>query len=210
MSIETNAGSRSWFKQIAHWLAELLLVFLGAYAAFWLSGYQQRQQDAQRRDQILASLEDYVREIVVQSEENAVAKEKAATAFENALAAGEMPAVGSISFTTDYSPTDTATFLQGGGLNLLEVKTLTAMREADSVTRAFLSDAAHDQKLSDELIVPNLDKGPEAFYNLETKQLKEPFTIYPKTLRSYADYFQRMAKSYRALLEQIRSERKRR
>jgi len=210
MSIETNAGSRSWFGQIAHWLAELLLVFLGAYAAFWLSGYQQRQQDSQRRDQILASLEDYVQLIVTQSEENAVSQEKHAAQFESALAAGEMPSIRPITWTTDYSPTDTATFLQGGGLSLLEVKTLNAMRQADSVTRELLSKASHDQKLSDELIFPNLGKGNEAFYNLETKQLKEPFTIYPKTLRSYADYFQRMAKSYRALLDQIRAERRRR
>jgi len=68
MSAETNGRARSRFGRIAHWLAELLLVFLGAYAAFWLSGYQQRQQDAQRRDQILASLEEYVQLVVTQSE----------------------------------------------------------------------------------------------------------------------------------------------
>jgi phosphodiesterase/alkaline phosphatase D-like protein len=209
MSAETNRTRRTWTGQLAHWVAELLLVFLGAYAAFWLSGYQQRQQDLQRRDQILASLEDYVQEIVVQSEHNAVSQEEHAAAFERAVAAGEMPPVRPITWTTDYSPTDTATFLQGGGLNLLDVKTLNAMRQADSVTRELLSKASHDEKLSDELIYPNLGKGAEFFYNLETKQLKEPFTAYPKTLRSYVEYFQRMAKSYKELLDQIRAERKR-
>jgi len=32
-------------------------VFVGVYAAFWLNNYQQHRQDAERRDQILASLE---------------------------------------------------------------------------------------------------------------------------------------------------------
>jgi hypothetical protein len=209
MTTDANGGQRPFLARLTHWLAELLLVFLGAYAAFWLSGYQQRQQDAQRRDQILVSLEEYVQQIVVQSEQNAVSQEKHTADFERALAAGEMPAVRPITWTTDYSPTDVATFLQGGGLSLLDVKTLTAMRNADSVTRELLSKALHDQKLSDELIVPTLGKGNEAFYNLETKQLKEPFTAYPKTLRSYAEFFQRMAKGYQTLLDQVRAERRR-
>ncbi len=196
-------------SRLGHWAAELLLVFLGAYAAFWLNGFQQRQQDTQRRDQILASLEEYVQLIAAQSEKNAVAQEKRAAEFERALAAGEMPAIKPIVWTTDYSPTDIASYVQAGGLNLLDVKTLTTMRNADLVTRSGLSSALHDQKLSDELIVPNLGKGTSAFYDPATKQLKEPFTAYPATLRSYADFFQRMSKAYNELLNQIRAERQR-
>jgi len=60
------------------------------------------------------------------------------------------------------------------------------------------------------LIVPNLAKGNEASYNLETKQLKQPFTAYPRTFRTYAELFRNRAKSYAQLLDQIRAERKRR
>ena len=42
--------------RLARWAAELVLVFIGVYAAFWLNSYQQHQQEANRRDQILASL----------------------------------------------------------------------------------------------------------------------------------------------------------
>jgi hypothetical protein len=73
-----------------------------------------------------------------------------------------------------------------------------------------LSGALHDQKLSDELTVPNLGKGISAFYDPETRQLKEPFTAYAKMLRSYADFFQRMSKAYKELLDQIRAERQQR
>jgi len=210
MSAETNGRARSRFGRIAHWLAELLLVFLGAYAAFWLSGYQQRQQDARRRDQILASLEEYVQLVVTQSEATAATQDQRAAEFERALAAGEMPPVKPIVWTTDYDPTDVASFVQGGGLNLLDIRTLTAMRTAESTTRNLISTALHDQKLSDELIVPNLAKGNEAFYNLETKQLKQPFTAYPRIFRTYAELFRNRAKSYAQLLDQIRAERKRR
>src|SRR2546430_5106289 len=53
---------RSRFSRFGRWIAELILVFVGVYAAFWLNSYQQHLQDAERRDQILASLEQQLRE----------------------------------------------------------------------------------------------------------------------------------------------------
>ena len=53
---------RSRFSRLAGWVAELVLVFIGVYAAFWLNNYQQHRQDAERRDQILASHEQQLRE----------------------------------------------------------------------------------------------------------------------------------------------------
>ena len=51
---------RSRFARFGRWVAELVLVFVGVYAAFWLSNYQQHQQDAERRDRILASIEQTI------------------------------------------------------------------------------------------------------------------------------------------------------
>jgi len=53
---------RSRLSRFGRWVAELVLVFVGVYAAFWLNNYQQHRQDAERRDQILASLEQQLRE----------------------------------------------------------------------------------------------------------------------------------------------------
>src|SRR5204863_534326 len=48
---------RSLLSRIGRWTAELVLVFVSVYAAFWLNNYQQHRLDAERRDQILAALE---------------------------------------------------------------------------------------------------------------------------------------------------------
>jgi hypothetical protein len=53
---------RSRFSRVGRWVAELVLVFVGVYAAFWLNSYQRHRQDAERRDQILASFEQQLRE----------------------------------------------------------------------------------------------------------------------------------------------------
>ncbi len=52
----------SRLSRLGRWAAELLLVFLGVYAAFWLNDYQQHRQGAEQRDRILASIEQMLRQ----------------------------------------------------------------------------------------------------------------------------------------------------
>src|SRR5436190_16737881 len=151
---ETTA-KRSLLSRIGRWAAELVLVFVGVYAAFWLSNYQEHRQDAGRRDQILASLEQKLREGIESGKINRAKQEQKAAEFRRALNAGEMPPLQPFVFITDYSPSDWATMLESGGVQLLDVQTLMAVRNDESVIRWGLSRMAWYEKLSDELIVPN-------------------------------------------------------
>src|SRR5438094_9137014 len=102
---------RTFAGRLARWAAELVLVFIGVYAAFWLNNYQQRQQDAERRDRILASIEQTLREGIESGKINRAKEEREAAEVRRALDAGEMPPLHSLVFTTDYSPDDFATLL---------------------------------------------------------------------------------------------------
>ena len=53
--------NRSLLSRVGRWTAELVLVFVGVYAAFWLNSYQEHREEAGRRDQILASFEEQLR-----------------------------------------------------------------------------------------------------------------------------------------------------
>src|SRR4029450_13135203 len=118
---------RSRFAHFGSWVAELILVFVGVYAAFWLNSYQQHQQDAERRDQILAFIEQTLREAIQSSKINRTREEEPEAAeFRRALDAGEMPPLHPFVFITDYSPGDFAALLQSGGIQLLDLDTLTA------------------------------------------------------------------------------------
>ena len=72
---------RSRLSRFGGWVAELILVFVGVYAAFWLSNYQQHRQDAERRDQILASLEQTLREGIESSKTATATEEREAAGF---------------------------------------------------------------------------------------------------------------------------------
>jgi hypothetical protein len=200
---------RSRFARFGRWVAELLLVFTGVYAAFWLNNYQQHRQDADRRDQILASFEQQLREGIESGKINRANQERRAAEFQRALNAGEMPPLQPFVFITDYSPTDWATMLQSGGVQLLDVQTLMAVRNDESVIRWGLNGMARYQKLSDELIVPNLNQDISFFYDPATRKLRKQFEIYPEALQANVKFANDLERTHTELLKQIQAERQR-
>jgi hypothetical protein len=201
---------RSRFAHVGGWVAELILVFVGVYAAFWLNNYQQHRQDAQRRDQILAFIEQTLSEGIESSKINrAREQEPEAAEFRRALDAGEMPPLRPFVFITDYSPSDLATMLQSGGVQLLDVQTLRALRSDESVIRWGLARMARYQKLSDDLIVPNLDQNISFFYDPVAKKLRKQFEIYPKALDERVNFANELERTHTELLKQIQAERQR-
>ena len=199
---------RSRFARFGRWVAELLLVFTGVYAAFWLNNYQQHRQDADRRNQILASFEQQLREGIESGKINRANQERKAAEFQRALNAGEMPPLQPFVFITDYSPTDWATMLQSGGVQLLDVQTLMAVRNDESVIRWGLNGMARYQKLSDELIVPNLNQDISFFYDPTTKKLRKQFEIYPEALQANVKFANDLERTHTELLKQIQAERR--
>jgi len=201
-------GRKTFSASLIRWTAELILVFIGVSAAFWLNNYQQREQDAKRRDQILASLEQTLREGLESGKVNAAQEEKRAAEFQRTLAVGEMPLRPFI-FETDYSPGDFATLLQARGVQLLDIKTLTALRNDESIIRWNLARLARYQKLSDELIVPNLDQDISFFYDPATRKLRKRFQMYPDALEDTVKFAHELDRNHTELLKLIQAERHR-
>jgi hypothetical protein len=209
MSTATTDRKAPFLSRAGRWIAELVLVFIGVYAAFWLNSYQQHQQDAERRDRILASIERLLREGIESGKINRAREEREAAEFQRALDAGDMPPLRPFVFITDYSPGDFATMLQSGGIQLLDLQTLTALRNDESVIRWGLSRIARYQKLSDELIVPNLDQDISFFYDPATKKLRKRFEIYSEALQATVKFANDLERTHSELLKRIQAERQR-
>lgn len=200
----------SLFAHVGRWVAEVVLVFVGVYAAFWLNNYQQQLEDAKRRDRILASIEENLREGIASGKVNRAKEERVEADFQRALDAGQMPPLHLFTFTTDYNAADFATLLQAGGIQLLDLKTLTALRNDESVIRWGLSRLAYYEKLSDELIAPNLDQDVSFFYDPATRKLRKRFEIYPDALKATVQFARDLERTHIELLKQIEAERRKR
>jgi hypothetical protein len=200
---------RSALRTLGRWLAELVLVFVGVYVAFWLNNYQQHQQERKRHDQILATLENELRDGIESAKAEAAREDRQVADFDRALGAGQMPPLRPFAFATDYSASDIATLLSSGGIELLDLKTLGAMRNLESTIRGGLSRMNHFEKLSDELIAPNVDQDISFFYDPATKKLWKRFEKYPDALHTAAQFFHDLEQAQEALLKQIQAERQR-
>ena len=99
--------------------------------------------------------------------------------------------------------------LQSGGVQLLDVQTLMAVRNDESVIRWGLSRMAWYQKLSDELIVPNLDQDVSFFYDPATKKLRKRFEIYPEALDARVRFANELERTHTELLKRIQAQRQR-
>lgn len=94
-------------------------------------------------------------------------------------------------------------------MQLLDVETLTALRNDESVIRWGLSRLQRYQKLSDELIVPNLAQDTSFFYDPATKKLRKPFEIYPDALQATVKFAHDLDRTHSELLKRIQAERHR-
>jgi hypothetical protein len=198
---------KSSFSKMGRWIIELVLVFIGVSAAFWLNNVQQHRQEAKRRDQILASIERTLRQGIESGKIETAKEEQQAAEFQGALDANEMPLLHPFVFTTDYNPGDFATLLQSGGIELLDVETLNALRNDESVIRWGLSRMARYQKLSDDLIVPNLDQEISFFYDPTSRKLRKRFDMYPEALQARVKFAHDLDRTHTELLKRIQAER---
>ena len=200
---------RHLWGRLRHWTSELVTVFIGVYAAFALNNYQTHRQERQRREQILDWVQSAYAELRDAMGREEAAMRKDATEFDRAVKAGETPRLFAFNYRGDYNPGDFATLLQSGGFDLLEVQTVRDIREVEGTLRQMVAVLQHDQQISDALVLPNLDKPPEFFYDPSTKGLRPSYSWYANFYQLELDYYRTIRGELNTLLKQLQTERER-
>lgn len=195
-----------WRAMLLDRLIELVIVFVGVYAAFVLNAYQIHEQERVRRAQMLSYLEGGAAQSEVKLKTVAQEYDRLINEFISRLEKGEMPEISPIAWSSSYNPNESAWLLQAGGLELLDIQTIARMRELDAAAGTGLSTMAHYQQLSDQLIVPHLGEGRAAFYDLETKKLRPQYARYPEMLQEGSRVLHDLAEKTEALAAQLRAE----
>ena len=205
-NVVNGFSKRGWTRAIIDRLIELVIVFVGVYAAFVLNAHQNHEQERQRRQQILAYLEKQATASAEKLQQVTASYDHQMNAFLTQLARGEMPEVTAISWASSYNANETNWILQAGGLELLDVATIARLKEVDVAASTGLSTMAHYQRLSDELIVPHLGQGRSFFYDPETKQLRPEYGQYPDILREGSRILHELSEKTNELVTQLRTE----
>lgn len=160
---------------------ELVIVFVGVYAAFLLNRMDSDRRDAKRRAAILDAVEREVSGEVSEFKENLARVDVEFAEFNRQLTAGEMPRLSIIYTNSSYSATDDATLLQSGGLELLDMETVELLRKVDTSERSLLEGTHNQFELS---LATLTNHNPDDFYDHATHQLKPEYRWYPAILRN--------------------------
>ncbi len=194
-------------RRRAHWVGELLTVFVGVYAAFFLNYRATHRQEHQRREQLLTWVDERYQGVLDNARTQTAALGKIVADFDAKTAAGQMPEIKPIGWVGDYDAADGIGLLQSGGYELLDIETIRDIRNTESSLRQLTSLATHAQQRSDTLILPNRGKDPTVFYDPATHRLRESYDWVPKAYEDLRKGFEDLEGDCTKLLAQVHAER---
>ncbi len=181
----------SLWQQAGRLLLELLVVFVGVYAAFALSTWQENQRDQARQQQILQTLRSHVAEVDRGVQIAGPRMDSTVfTPFFEQLEAGEMPELRPLSMTTGEVGTGLwEATLQSGGLDVLDASTIELMHTYFGALAYAAESIDEMRSQSHAYLYPNLGRGPGEFYDTSTGVLRPEYGWYPHALRQQRSNF---------------------
>ena len=155
------------------WLApELAVVFFGVYAAFALTEYGERRRDAERRQQVQAALAREIRDITSNTRRVAEALPPQLARFDSAVAAGARPPLQPWMEPVRVQAHMWEATLVSGGLDLFDVATVYALSQFYNELNAGFEQLSQLRDLSETILLPNLGRGADEFYEPDSGRLR--------------------------------------
>ena len=177
-----DPGSESAHPRTPSWLVrlclELVVVFIGAYAAFALSQYEARRKSAERRVQLQDAI---VREITdLTSNTRRVARQlpMELAQFDSAVRAGGQPPLQPWLEPVRVQTHMWEATLQSGALDLFDVPTVYRLSQFYNELNAGFEQLAQLRSLSESVLLPNMGRGKDEFYEPGGRRLRPRYQWY--------------------------------
>lgn len=164
-------ASSSWPRRLGRLALELVIVFIGVYAAFALNSYRERQRDDARRLAILEALQTFNRQFGPEVRRADSLLTLQLDALEQRIADGERPRLQPLEFYGGFSAGMWESMLSAGGLDVLSPELILAAEAFNTQMRGLADLMDRVEARNTHLLIPRLDEPPEAFYDPETGRL---------------------------------------
>lgn len=168
----------------AAWLAaQLVIVFLGVYAASWVAGRQADANEARRRAQLRRALITELRDVTAGTRQAAAGTGGILAYYDSAWRAGGRPRLQPILDPVRVRPHMWEATVVGGGVELLDVPTFYRLSQFYNDLEGGFDLIAQLRALSESQLVARTDAPPSEFYDPGTGQLRQRYAWYPNTIR---------------------------
>jgi hypothetical protein len=165
-------------RQIVELALELAVVFVGVYAAFALSEYEARRNAAERQRQLQSALVREIRDITSNTRRVAASLPPQLARFDSAVAAGGRPPLEPWIEPVRVQTHMWEATLQSGALDLFDVPTVYALSRFYNELNAGFEQLSQLRGLSETVLIPNLGKGRDEFYESGNGRLRPKYRWY--------------------------------
>jgi hypothetical protein len=171
---------------IIRYLIEFIIVFLGVYIAFLLSGAEEAKKNRERQNQIISALSDEVKLLAIQVDKTAGNVEEMLKQYEEAIEKGNFPLPFVLQDPIFFTPHMWNAVLQADGLNLMDVEKMKYFSLYYNQVQQTVYSINEFRKLTLSHVLPNLNKGSVEFYDMEKRTLNKKYEWYFSGLRQIA------------------------
>ena len=166
------------------WLAaQLVVVFLGVYAASWAADRQADAERERRRAQLRRALVTELRDATRNTRNAARGTAAALAFFDSSWKAGARPPLEPFSDPVRWTPQMWNATVSAGGLELLDVPTFYALSEFYNELSSGFDVLGHMGSLSDSYLVPVAGSPASEFYEPNSTRLKPRYRWYTASIR---------------------------
>ena len=175
-----SSGSRgSRIRSLSARLAlELVVVFIGVYAASAFSQYQAKKSALERQRQVQSALIAEIQDLTSHTRPVAENLPRQVAQFDSAVAAGKRPALEPWIEPVRVETHMWDVTLQSDVLNLFDVPTVYSLSQFYNELNLGFAQLAQLREMSQSVLIPNMEKGPDEFYEPGNGQLRPKYQWY--------------------------------
>jgi type II secretory pathway pseudopilin PulG len=148
---------------------ELLVVFIGVYAAFALSRYEARRDATERRRQLQNALVHEIKDLTSNTRRVAQQLPVQLAQFDSAVRTGTRPPLQPWIEPVRVQTHMWEATLQSGALELFDIPTVHSLSQFYNELNAGFEQLAQLRALSESVLIPNLERGSSEFYQSDGK-----------------------------------------
>jgi hypothetical protein len=178
---ENRSDDRRVVQSLRRITLEIVVGFVGVYAAFALTAYKERMDLIERRHQLKRALIREIIPIVDISKRNAGLYDRFLTRFDSAVKAGGRPTPRPFVEPLAISMDIWEGTKQSGGLDVIDVPTFVRLSEFYNSWSRMVAYYAQLRELSVNVILPNADRNSEVFYDPKTGALRPQIDVLYRT-----------------------------
>ncbi|CAA9300264.1 MAG: hypothetical protein AVDCRST_MAG11-777 [uncultured Gemmatimonadaceae bacterium] len=168
----------------ASWLlAQLVVVFIGVYAASWVADREAAQARERRRAQLRRALVTELRDATRNTRGAARSTAAALAFYDSSWKAGARPPLQPFTDPVRWTPQMWNATVSAGGLELLDVPTFYALSEFYNELSSGFDVLGHMSALSDRYLIPVADQPAAEFYEPNSARLKARYRWYIASTR---------------------------